>query len=97
MPYFHRDGHERVTYQAFLDFVGDHLPQADFIWQPLLTGEALHEAAILKKASSGGLDGRAWNEVKALSLSRFVGLALVCRQIECKGRWPQGLLTPILL
>ena len=27
MPYFRRDGHPVVTPQAFLDFVGDHLPQ----------------------------------------------------------------------
>ena len=33
-----------------------------------------------------------WNEIKALSLSWFVGLALVLRQIEAAGRWPQGLL-----
>ena len=34
----------------------------------------------------------AWNEIKALSLSSFVGLALVFRQIEAAGQWPQGLL-----
>ena len=27
MPYFRREGHPVVTVQAFLDFVGDHLPQ----------------------------------------------------------------------
>ena len=59
---------------------------------PVLTGEAIHGAAILKKATAGGLDGWLWNEVQALSLSRFVGLALVLRQIESEGRWPQGLL-----
>ena len=32
------------------------------------------------------------NEIKALSLSWFVGLALVLRQIEVAGRWLQGLL-----
>ena len=34
----------------------------------------------------------AWNEIKALSLSWFVGLALVLRQVEAAGQWPQGLL-----
>ena len=29
MPYFRREGHPVVTPQAFLDFVGDHLPQED--------------------------------------------------------------------
>ena len=38
------------------------------------------------------LDGWAWNEIKALSLSWFVGLALVLRQVEATGQWPQGLL-----
>ena len=39
----------------------------------------------------GGVDGWAWNEVKALSLSWF-GLAPVLRQSESAGNWPQGLL-----
>ena len=38
------------------------------------------------------MDGWAWNEIKALSLSWFVGLSLVLRQIETLGQWPQGLL-----
>ena len=45
-----------------------------------------------KKSTAGGLDGWAWNEIKALSLSWFVGLASVLRQIEAAGKWPQGLL-----
>ena len=81
-----------VTVQAFLDFVGDHLPQEPFLDLPILTGEELYEAAMAKKSTGGGLDGWAWNEIKALSLSWFVGLALVLRQIEAAGGWPQGLL-----
>ena len=30
MPHFRREGHPVVTVQAFLDFVGDHLPQEPF-------------------------------------------------------------------
>ena len=92
MPYFRREGHPVVTVQAFLDFVGDHLPQSPFLELPILTGEELYEAAMAKKPTAAGLDGWAWNEVKALSLSWFVGLALVLRQIETVGQWPQGLL-----
>ena len=92
MPYFRREGHPVVTAQAFLGFVGDHLPQEPFLDLPILTGEDLYEAAMAKKSTAGGLDGWAWNKVKALSLSWFVGLALVLRQIETAGRWPQGLL-----
>ena len=80
------------TVQAFLDFVGDHLPQEPFLDLPILTGEELYEAAMAKKSTAAGLDGWAWNEIKALSLSWFVGLALVLRQVEATGQWPQGLL-----
>ena len=92
MPYFRREGHPVVTVQAFLDFVGDHLPQEPFLELPILTGEDLCEAAMAKKPTAAGLDGWDWNEIKALSLSWFVGLALVLRQIETVGQWPQGLL-----
>ena len=92
MPYFRRDGHPVVTTQAFLDFVGDHLPQEALLDLPILTGEELYEVAMAKKSTAAGLDGWAWNETKALSLSWFVGLAFVLRQIEAAGRWPQGLL-----
>ena len=92
MPYFRREGHPVVTTQAFLDFVGDLLPQEPFLDLPILTGEDLYEVAMAKKSTAGGLDGWAWNEIKALSLSWFVGLALVLRQIETAGEWPQGLL-----
>ena len=35
MPYFRREGHPVVTVQAFLDFVGDHLPQKPFLDLPI--------------------------------------------------------------
>ena len=92
MPYFRREGHPVVTIQAFLDFAGDHLPQEPFLELPMFTGEELYEAAMAKKSTAAGLDGWVWNEIKALSLSWFVGLALVLRQIETVGQWPQGLL-----
>ena len=57
-----------------------------------LTGEDLHSVVLAKKASSGGLDGWGWNELKALPLSWYVGLALILRQVEESGCWPEGLL-----
>ena len=45
-----------VAPQAFSDFVGDHLPQAAFLDMPCLTGEALHDAALLHESAAGGLD-----------------------------------------
>ena len=63
MPYFRRDGHPVVTPQAFLDFVGDHLPQEALLDLPILTGEELYEAAMAKKSTAGGLDGWAWDEI----------------------------------
>ena len=92
MPYLRREGHPVVTVQAFLDFVDDHLPQEPFLELPILTGEELYEAVMAKKSTAAGLDGWAWNEIKALSRSWFVGLALVLRHIETIGQWPQGLL-----
>ena len=50
-----------------LDFVGDHLPQEAFLEMPLLTGEELHDVAMAKKSTGGGLDGWAWSEVNSLS------------------------------
>ena len=91
MPYFRRENHPVVTAQAFLDFVGDHLPQQPIL--ELLTGEELSEVAMAKKSTVAGLDGWAWNEIKALLLSWFVGLASVLRQIEAAAQWPQGLLN----
>ena len=44
-----------VTPQAFLDFVGDHLPQASLLDMPILTGEELHEAVMVRKATSSGI------------------------------------------
>ena len=45
-----------------------------------------------KKATAGGLDGWAWNEIKALSLPWFSGLAILLELVESTGTWPQGLL-----
>ena len=70
MPYFRQEGHPVVSPQAFLDFVGDHLLQVAFLDLPILTGEELHDA-MAKKSTAGGLDGWAWNEIKALI---FLGL-----------------------
>ena len=67
MPYFRREGHPVVTPQAFLDIVGNHLHQEAFLEMPVLTSEELHDAAMAKKSTAGGLDGWAWNEVQALS------------------------------
>ena len=94
MPYFRREGHPVVIVQAFLDFLGDHLPQEPFLDLPILTGEELYEAAMAKKPTAAGLDGWAWNEIQALSLSWFVGLALVLRQIETVPK-AEGDSTPI--
>ena len=58
--------------QAFLEFVVDNSPRA-FLDLPILTGRELHDVAMAKKSTAGGLDGWAWNEVKALSL--YLGLS----------------------
>ena len=46
-----------VAPQAFLDFVRDHLPQEAFLEMPIPTGDELHEVAMAKISTAGGLDG----------------------------------------
>ena len=46
----------------------------------------------LKKSTAEGLDGWAWNEIKALSLPWFSVLAILLELVETSGVWPQGLL-----
>ena len=87
MPFFCRSGHP-VTPDQFLDFVGHLLPQEPQLDLPRITGRDLQEVAKAKKSTAGGLDGWAWNEIKALRLPWFSGLELV----ETSGVWPQGLL-----
>ena len=97
MPFFRRGEREHVTPQGFLEFNGDFLEQAPIIDMPVLTGEDLHSMVFAKKATSGGLDGWGWNELKALPLSWYVGLAWILRLAEDTGVWPDGLLDAFLL
>ena len=69
---FNRQNHPVVTPQAFLAFVGDRFPQAALLDMPILTGEALYDAAMHKKSTAGGLDGWAWNENEIKALSFFL-------------------------
>ena len=59
---------------------------------PRIAGRDLQEVARAKKATAGGLDGWAWNEIKALPLPWFSGLAILLELVESTGTWPQGLL-----
>ena len=47
-------------------------------------------------SSGGGLDGRAWNEIKDLPLPWFSGLAILLDMVEATGNWPHGLLDAFL-
>ena len=97
MPFFCRSGHPAVTPDQFLDFVGHLLPQEPQLDLPRITGRDLQEVARAKKSTAGGLDGWAWNELKALPLPWFSGLAILLGPVETNGVWPQGLLDAILL
>ena len=59
---------------------------------PRITGRDLQEVARVKRSTAGGLDGWAWNEIKALPLPWFSGLAILLELVESTGVWPQGLL-----
>ena len=52
----------------------------------------MQEVARAKKSTAGGLDGWAWNEIQALPLPLFFGLAILLELVETTGTWPQGLL-----
>ena len=45
-----------------------------------------------KRSTAGGLGGWAWNEIKALPLAWFSGLAILLTLVDLTGDWPQGLL-----
>ena len=77
LPYFCRSGHPEVSAEKFLGFIGHFLPQQNFLDLPRITGRDLQEVARAKKATAGGLDGWAWNEIKALLLPWFSGLAIL--------------------
>ena len=76
-PFFCRSGHPVVTTDQFLAFVGHLLPQEPLPDLPRVTGRDLQEVARAKKSTAGGLDGWAWNEIKALPLLWFSGLAIL--------------------
>ena len=92
MPYFCRSGHPVVTPDQFLNFVDHLLPQEPFLDLPRITGRDLQEVARAKKSTAGCLDVWAWNEIKALPLPWFSGLAILLELVESTGSWPQGLL-----
>ena len=92
IPFFCRSGHPVVTTDQFLGFIGHLLPQEPNLDLPRITGRDLQEVARAKKSIAGGLDGWAWNEIKALPLPWFSGLAILLELVETTGVWPQGLL-----
>ena len=81
-----------ITPDQFLDFVGYLLPQETYLDLPRIAGRDLQEVACAKKSTAGGLDGWAWNELKALPLPWFSDLAILLELVETSGVWPQGLL-----
>ena len=92
MPFSCRSCHPVVAPDQFLDFVGHLLPQEPYLDLPRITGRDLQEVARAKKSTAGGLEGWAWNEIKALPLPWFSGLAVLLELVETTGIWPQGLL-----
>ena len=85
MPYFCRSGHPEVSAEQFL------LKKISWIFLGSRVGFA-GGCSSPKKTTAGGLDGWAWNEIKALPLPWFSGLAILLELVESTGTWPQGLL-----
>ena len=94
MPFSCRSGHPVVTVDQFLDCIGHLLPQEPQFALPRITGRDLQEVARAKKSTVGGLDGWAWNELKALPLPWFSGLAILLELVETHR--PQGLLDAFI-
>ena len=69
----------------FLNFVDPFLPQEAELDLPRITGQDLLGAAWAKKSTAGGLDGWAWNEIKALPLPWFSGLAILLHMVQSTG------------
>ena len=92
MHFFCRSGHPVVTSDQFLEFVGHLLPQEPQFDLPRITGRDFQQVARAKKSTAGGLDGWTWNEIKALPLPWFSGLAILLDLVVTTGTWPQGLL-----
>ena len=91
-PFFFWSGHPVATPDQFLDFLGHLLPQEPQFDLPRITERDLQKVARAKKSTAGRLDGWAWNEIKALRLPWFSGLATLLELVETSGVWPQGLL-----
>ena len=81
MTYFCRSGHPVVTVDQFLAFVDPFLPQETVNDLPRITGQDLLDVARAKRSTAGGLDGWAWNVVKALPLAWFSGLAILLNMV----------------
>ena len=82
MPFFCRSGHLVVTPDQFLGFGGHLLPEEPYLELPRISGRDLQEVARVKKSTAGGLDGLAWNEIKALPLPWFSGLAILLELVR---------------
>ena len=67
---------------SVLGFDGSSFTSGACFCLPRITGRDLQEFARVKKSTAGGLDGWAWNEVKALSLPWFSGLAILLELVE---------------
>ena len=93
MPFFCRSGHPVVTTDQFLAFVGHLLPPEPLLDLPRITGRDLREVGKAQKSTARGLDGWAWNEIKALPLPWFSGWALgVGRDLWCLATGSSGCL-----
>ena len=79
--FFCWSGHPVVTVDQFLDFVRHLLPQEPQFDFPRITRRDLQEVARAKKSTASGLDSWAWNEVKALPLRWFSGLAILLKLV----------------
>ena len=95
---FFRSGHPVVTVDQFLNFVDPVLPQEAEVDLPRISVQDRFDTACAKKSAAGGLGGWACNEVKALPLPWFSGLAILLNMVESTWGLASGVCwMPILL
>ena len=92
MPYFGREGRDPVTAEALQEYTGSYWKQADELELLVLTGEDLHAAALAKKATSRGLDGWGWNELKVFFYLGLLGLLGFFPGLKIRGSGLRGFL-----
>ena len=91
MPYFCGSGRPVVTVDSsWVLLIPFFFRSPCWICLGLHTRQYLFQVAEAEKSTAGGRDGWAWNEIKALPLAWFSGLAILLNMVEATAVWPRA-------